>query len=143
MAAGSLFGSSGLGRNGAVIEKQHGEDMAEIVDGLEALRSVMSLREIASFIERTARWVAPETFGVLPLWLVCCCTPLAQQRARELGKALSDLSQSRKFCPRQWPHSEIAQWIRKWINWKVRKCPDRTNQFDQICSSQWNGGEAH
>src|SRR5437879_6020955 len=42
--------------------------MAEISDGLEALRSVMSLREIASLIERTARWVAPETFKLLPLW---------------------------------------------------------------------------
>ncbi len=28
----------------------------------------MSLREIASLIERTARWVAPETFKLLPLW---------------------------------------------------------------------------
>ena len=42
--------------------------MAEISDGLETLRSVMSLREIASLIERTARWVAPETFKLLPLW---------------------------------------------------------------------------
>lgn len=42
--------------------------MAEISDGLEALRAVVSLREIASFIERTARWVAPETFKLLPVW---------------------------------------------------------------------------
>jgi hypothetical protein len=42
--------------------------MASFVDGLEALRSVISLREIASFIERTARWVSPETFKFLPLW---------------------------------------------------------------------------
>jgi hypothetical protein len=42
--------------------------MAEISDGLEALRSVMSLREIALLIERTARWVSPETFKLLPLW---------------------------------------------------------------------------
>jgi hypothetical protein len=42
--------------------------MAEMPDGLEALRSVMSLREIASLIERTARWVAPDTFKLLPLW---------------------------------------------------------------------------
>jgi hypothetical protein len=28
----------------------------------------MSLREIASLIERTARWVSPETFKLLPLW---------------------------------------------------------------------------
>ena len=42
--------------------------MAEISDGLEALRRVMSLREIGSLIERTAKWVAPETFKFLPLW---------------------------------------------------------------------------
>ena len=42
--------------------------MVEISDGLEALRSVMSLREITSLIERTARWVSPETFNLLPLW---------------------------------------------------------------------------
>lgn len=42
--------------------------MQEIVDGLEALRNVMSLREIASLIERTAKWVAPDTFKLLPLW---------------------------------------------------------------------------
>lgn len=40
----------------------------EISDGLEVLRSVMSLREAVSLIERTARWVAPETFQLLPLW---------------------------------------------------------------------------
>jgi len=45
-----------------------GTGMPEISDGLEALRSVMSLREIASLIERTARWVSPETFKLLPLW---------------------------------------------------------------------------
>lgn len=42
--------------------------MAEISDGLETLRSVMSLGDIASLIERTARWVAPDTFKLLPLW---------------------------------------------------------------------------
>jgi len=42
--------------------------MAEIYDGLEALRCVMSLREIASLIERTAQWVSPEMFKLLPLW---------------------------------------------------------------------------
>jgi hypothetical protein len=41
---------------------------AEISDGLDALRRVMSLREIASLIDRTALWVAPETFKLLPLW---------------------------------------------------------------------------
>jgi len=42
--------------------------VAEVSDGLEALRRVMSLREIASLIERTARWVSPDTFRLLPLW---------------------------------------------------------------------------
>ena len=42
--------------------------MAEISDGLVALRKVMSLREIASLIEHTAQWVAPETFKLLPVW---------------------------------------------------------------------------
>lgn len=37
--------------------------MADMLDGLEALRRVMSLREIGSLIERTARWVPPETFS--------------------------------------------------------------------------------
>jgi len=49
-------------------EMQAGNHMAEISDGLEALRNVMSLREIASLIERTARWVSPDTFTLLPLW---------------------------------------------------------------------------
>lgn len=38
------------------------------VDGLNALRAEIGLREIASLIERTARWVAPETFKLLPIW---------------------------------------------------------------------------
>ena len=42
--------------------------MKEMQDGLEELRQVMSLREVASLIERTARWVSPETFRLLPLW---------------------------------------------------------------------------
>jgi hypothetical protein len=50
------------------LRKEHQGAMAEISDGLEALRKVMSLREIASLIERTARWVSPETFKLLPLW---------------------------------------------------------------------------
>lgn len=37
-------------------------------DGLVALRAEIGLREIASLIERTARWVAPETFRLLPVW---------------------------------------------------------------------------
>jgi len=42
--------------------------VVEISDGLDTLRSVMSLNEIASLIERTARWVSPDTFKLLPLW---------------------------------------------------------------------------
>jgi hypothetical protein len=40
----------------------------ELTDGLEELRQVLSLKEIASMIERTARWVSPETFRLLPVW---------------------------------------------------------------------------
>jgi hypothetical protein len=42
--------------------------VAESSDDLETLRSVIGLREIASLIERTARWVSPDTFKLLPLW---------------------------------------------------------------------------
>ncbi|MGA2964779.1 MAG: hypothetical protein ABSD64_01110 [Terriglobales bacterium] len=42
--------------------------MAEISDGLDALRNVMSLRVVTSWIESTAQWVAPETFNLLPVW---------------------------------------------------------------------------
>lgn len=42
--------------------------MADISDGLEELRLVMGLGEIMTLIERTARWVAPETFKLLPVW---------------------------------------------------------------------------
>lgn len=37
-------------------------------DGLEALRAEIDLKAIARLIERTARWVAPETFRLLPVW---------------------------------------------------------------------------
>ncbi|MBB4440780.1 MULTISPECIES: hypothetical protein [Rhizobium] len=37
-------------------------------DGLDALRAEIGIGEIASLIERTARWVAPETFRLLPVW---------------------------------------------------------------------------
>jgi len=40
----------------------------ELLDGLEELRRVISSKEIASMIERTARWVSPETFSLLPVW---------------------------------------------------------------------------
>jgi hypothetical protein len=40
----------------------------EFVVGLDAMRSVMSAKEIMSPIERTARWVDPATFKLLPKW---------------------------------------------------------------------------
>jgi hypothetical protein len=39
-----------------------------INDGLDALRAEIGVDEIAALIERTARWVAPETFKLLPVW---------------------------------------------------------------------------
>lgn len=38
------------------------------IDGLDALRREIGVGEIARLIERTARWVAPETFQLLPVW---------------------------------------------------------------------------
>jgi len=38
------------------------------VDGLDALRLEIGVAEIARLIERTARWVSPETFRLLPVW---------------------------------------------------------------------------
>jgi len=38
------------------------------LDGLEALKAQIGLKEIASLIERTARWVDPATFRLLPVW---------------------------------------------------------------------------
>jgi hypothetical protein len=37
-------------------------------DGLTALREVIQLSEVMRLIERTSRWVDPETFRLLPLW---------------------------------------------------------------------------
>lgn len=37
-------------------------------DGLEALRAELSLSEVMRLIERTARWVDPESFKRLPVW---------------------------------------------------------------------------
>lgn len=37
-------------------------------DGLEALRRELSLADVMGLIERTARWVDPETFKYLPVW---------------------------------------------------------------------------
>lgn len=44
--------------------------MAKIIatDGLDAWREEIGLDEIAKLIEWTARWVAPETFRLLPVW---------------------------------------------------------------------------
>lgn len=42
--------------------------MAEIADGLDTLRNELNLKETLSLIERTARWVSPETFRRLPVW---------------------------------------------------------------------------
>ena len=36
--------------------------MSAEADGIEVLLGVLNLREVVSLIERTARWVAPETF---------------------------------------------------------------------------------
>ena len=38
------------------------------MDGLGALRAEIGLKEIALLIERTARWVSPEIFKLLPVW---------------------------------------------------------------------------
>jgi hypothetical protein len=40
----------------------------DLPDGLDALRSEFSVAEIVRLIERTARWVSPETFHLLPVW---------------------------------------------------------------------------
>ena len=37
-------------------------------DGLDALRAELDLPQIMRLIERTARWVDPDTFRLLPLW---------------------------------------------------------------------------
>lgn len=42
--------------------------MRDLSDGLTALREVMELGEIMRLIERTARWVDPATFRLLPVW---------------------------------------------------------------------------
>lgn len=37
-------------------------------DGLEALRRELGLADVMRLIERTARWVDPQTFKYLPVW---------------------------------------------------------------------------
>ena len=39
-----------------------------MLDGLEIPRTEFDLREVARLIERTAMWVSPETFELLPVW---------------------------------------------------------------------------
>ncbi len=43
-------------------------DTSSLPDGLRALLAELELREVMGLIERTARWVAPETFRLLPAW---------------------------------------------------------------------------
>ena len=43
-------------------------DQDLLPDGLEALRQELSLADVMGLIERTARWVDPETFEYLPVW---------------------------------------------------------------------------
>ena len=40
----------------------------ELPDGLEALREVLDLTQVMTLIEKTARWVDPATFNLLPVW---------------------------------------------------------------------------
>jgi hypothetical protein len=40
----------------------------DLPDGLEALRQEMPLPIVMRLIERTARWVSPDTFRLLPVW---------------------------------------------------------------------------
>jgi hypothetical protein len=43
-------------------------DQDLLPDGLEALRQELSLADVMGLIERTARWVDPNTFKYLPVW---------------------------------------------------------------------------
>lgn len=43
-------------------------DADMLPDGLEALRRELGLTDVMRLIERTARWVDPETFKYLPVW---------------------------------------------------------------------------
>jgi len=40
----------------------------DLPDGLAALQAELPLAEVMRLIERTARWVDPETFRLLPIW---------------------------------------------------------------------------
>jgi hypothetical protein len=45
-----------------------GDEKRILPDGLVALREVLDLSQIMRLIERTARWVDPDTFRLLPVW---------------------------------------------------------------------------
>ena len=42
--------------------------IASLPEGTKALMDELSIGEVMRLIERTARWVAPETFDLLPVW---------------------------------------------------------------------------
>jgi hypothetical protein len=42
--------------------------IASLPDGTDALMAELSFSEVMRLIERTAKWVAPETFSLLPIW---------------------------------------------------------------------------
>jgi hypothetical protein len=44
------------------------QTITSLPDGLAALRAELELGEVMRLIERTARWVDPETFRLLPVW---------------------------------------------------------------------------
>ncbi|MEE9454518.1 MAG: hypothetical protein V3V13_09080 [Paracoccaceae bacterium] len=54
----------------------------KIGDGLEAFNSVIDAREIARLVGELARWVAPETFRLLPVW---CPETARKQRLYKAG----------------------------------------------------------
>ncbi len=55
---GILILDEDAGRMGAI----------KIEDGLESLQRHLNIKDAAALIEKTAVWVAPETFKILPLW---------------------------------------------------------------------------
>ncbi len=56
--------------------------MTDFPDGLDALRAELDLPQIMRLIERTARWVDPATYRLLPVWYpeFCARHALLQQR---------------------------------------------------------------
>lgn len=72
--------------------------ISNLPDGLIALRHEMKLAEIMRLIERTARWVDPDTFRLLPLWY-----PEHARRAHFYKKNWSEPQMNKN---RQTGHSE-------------------------------------